>query len=952
MSDMGKSDDEIETVINFATREDKTALISNAKETVEKLDLKNKLADDFYNKAIEAGATKSEALANSKLFKVMLGSFGNNTKRIQEWYNKISFVKNMPVEQAQNVLKGGVVYKQGGKEERINDLNARRKELDLNYDSVFDRMDEFREKRQKELLEQKREELEEQGLSHADISEVLADLEHDWRFQNEVEESDGYWDWNFAVDEYVKDYANFLADYCEEKGYITEVEKSKKSISTYIKLYETQEQQEDREPVYEIRISDHENGYGDKDVMIHYSESIEEAVSAVDKTIDNIIGEGFKLNFNSFEEFQEEFKDYIEETPQDYNINNSDEALKDLGITEDKPRVVNTPTGRVEIGIIGIEHIINGGGSEHKPDKNRYKSLNKMFATLERPNIVTVDNNGKKKYFKLFKDNNKSKTQITIVYNDSNGDYVRTTIPVSKDKKYILKEINSGTVIYKNGQTGVIKNNSAANFIINDNTKNFNPPDEIFYQTGNHEIDESDRYKNLPKDLKEAVYYIYTGEPVYDVTGEEFPNNGEDIITRVLKYYKDKFNGSVNNKNLGKIRLNKHSIKDSIYHGKGSNKINAFAAVPYVIEKGMLANTQLNYNNKNENRYLIVAPITLKGEDYFCEVVVREPVKITATGEKATHKNFYIHEVELKEKLADSFTRTLQQGLPTSSKSIISDLINKFNSDEIFYQDTQRKVNPLDYDYIHNQTTGERIYIEMNEGIKVDKIKPQKISSKLPFEISKKPSDNKKSLIKTLGLERGKTIDVVNNNTGEKAKIKDKTIEKSLSNLYRNDKNYSDKIIILNNIADIFKNSQLILSHNNVKTNNFLKTKRYANIANVNGKKYLLEIVGKDNGELLIYSINSIDTDIKNDGNRNASSRNSSQLETVNNSIANIQKILKSKLVQKYNKDYKTLQNIFYQKKKSGINTDSGRKNSLYPNILDLRCRIFDKKYYLKFIRA
>ena len=45
--------------------------------------------------------------------------------------------------------------------------------------------------------------------------------------------------------------------------------------------------------------------------------------------------------------------------------------------------------------------------------------------------------------------------------------------------------------------------------------------------------------------------------------------------------------------------------------------------------------------------------------------------------------------------------------------------------------------------------SNKKIDIEMNEDIKVDKITPQEISSNLPFVISNKPSDNKKSLIKS-----------------------------------------------------------------------------------------------------------------------------------------------------------------------------------------------------------
>ena len=188
-------------------------------------------------------------------------------------------------------------------------------------------------------------------------------------------------------------------------------------------------------------------------------------------------------NYNSFEDFVNEFSEHMEETPEDYEINNLQDVLNDLGITENTPLVVNTPTGTVSVRVSSIEHIVNGGDSTlHNPDKSRYKSINRMLAVLERPEIVISDENGKKKYIKLFKGNNKTKSQIAVVYNDVNGDYVYTTIPVTKHKKYILKEVNSGNVIYKKGQTR--ENIPAANNIITDNSENFNP--DILFQPAYH----------------------------------------------------------------------------------------------------------------------------------------------------------------------------------------------------------------------------------------------------------------------------------------------------------------------------------------------------------------------------------------------------------------------------------------------------------------------------------
>ena len=108
--------------------------------------------------------------------------------------------------------------------------------------------------------------------------------------------------------------------------------------------------------------------------------------------------------------------------------------------------------------------------------------------------------------------------------------------------------------------------------------------------------------------------------------------------------------------------------------------------------------------------------------------------------------------------------------------------------------------NLLDYDYLNNQVTGEKVSIEINQDIKVEEIKPQNISSDLPFEISQKPSDNKKKLINILNFKEGKNL--VNNNTNESAIVNNKTIEKSLSNTIVNNTNYKDFCNIILNIEN------------------------------------------------------------------------------------------------------------------------------------------------------
>lgn len=214
--------------------------------------------------------------------------------------------------------------------------------------------------------------------------------------------------------------------------------------------------------------------------------------------------------------------------------------------------------------------------------------------------------------------------------------------------------------------------------VYNNGNFDINNPD-INYQTGIKEIDDSTLYNALPQNLKDAVDFIYNGDSVYDITGDEFPNDGTNLNDRVYEYYKEKYNNKIELDNFGVVMLDKRGIKTSAIHGISNNKANAFVAVPEVLKNGKLVQTQENYKGKSENRYLFVAPVTVadkngKKQDYFCEVVVKEGV----SGDNNGKKRFYLHEIELKEKLTDSFTSEYDVAAVVSSKSIISSLINNF----------------------------------------------------------------------------------------------------------------------------------------------------------------------------------------------------------------------------------------------------------------------------------
>ena len=158
-----------------------------------------------------------------------------------------------------------------------------------------------------------------------------------------------------------------------------------------------------------------------------------------------------KTNYSSYNDLVNDFSEFIEKLPDDYKINDAELAKKDLGVTEEKPRIIKTPIEELELRADRVEHIINGGGDGHEPDKTRYKCINKMFATLERPNIIIEYENNNKGYFKIFQGLDKTKNQIVSIHRDEKGDFIYTAMPSDKGSNYFLNQINKGKILYKKG---------------------------------------------------------------------------------------------------------------------------------------------------------------------------------------------------------------------------------------------------------------------------------------------------------------------------------------------------------------------------------------------------------------------------------------------------------------------------------------------------------------------
>ncbi|HJB64734.1 MAG TPA: hypothetical protein H9768_00415 [Candidatus Mailhella merdavium] len=156
--------------------------------------------------------------------------------------------------------------------------------------------------------------------------------------------------------------------------------------------------------------------------------------------------------------------------------------------------------------------------------------------------------------------------------------------------------------------------------------------------------------------------FAMTASPVSSLSGQEFASDGVPLTEKVTAFYFREYGGSVLNRELGRVILDKEGVKASLGHGMGRMKAAAYAAVPEIIRKGVVYNRAENWKNRGYDTAVIIAPVEIKGELYVGEVVVvRRPNKT----------NFYLHEVALKKGLLEEF-KTPTEGSSPKARLIIA----------------------------------------------------------------------------------------------------------------------------------------------------------------------------------------------------------------------------------------------------------------------------------------
>jgi hypothetical protein len=149
---------------------------------------------------------------------------------------------------------------------------------------------------------------------------------------------------------------------------------------------------------------------------------------------------------------------------------------------------------------------------------------------------------------------------------------------------------------------------------------------------------------------------IFEGMPVSNLTGNEFAKdeNGEPLVNRVTQFYKEKYDGQIERDNFGVVELGHREVQDSYYHGINRSKSIAFAAVPDIIQKGILISETENHKGRGYDTYTFAAPVNIGSDRHIGFVTV------TRKGET---NRFYLHGVVLQKNLRNGF-ETGQAGSP------------------------------------------------------------------------------------------------------------------------------------------------------------------------------------------------------------------------------------------------------------------------------------------------
>jgi hypothetical protein len=130
-------------------------------------------------------------------------------------------------------------------------------------------------------------------------------------------------------------------------------------------------------------------------------------------------------------------------------------------------------------------------------------------------------------------------------------------------------------------------------------------------------------YKKIPLAIQKE--FLLQGNPVVILSGKEFSKKEGIKLTQQVSDYYNSIGGKAISPVYGEVILDKQSVEDDFAHGVGRLKAIAFAAVPKIIEQGIVI-LPLGKHKKGEKTLsaMIAAPINIDTDEYIGVIVIRQ----------------------------------------------------------------------------------------------------------------------------------------------------------------------------------------------------------------------------------------------------------------------------------------------------------------------------------------
>lgn len=188
------------------------------------------------------------------------------------------------------------------------------------------------------------------------------------------------------------------------------------------------------------------------------------------------------------------------------------------------------------------------------------------------------------------------------------------------------------------------------------------------------------------RDLAEARRFL-EGAPVASMTGDEVPRMGKavNIIDWAASHFDHTIHGQIQHPEIGLVRLDRRSAKDTLIHGYGKDKVQALYLLPDALPKSMVL--AKNVRGRDQTGYILASPVEIGGKRYVLASVIKQTPERTG---------LYVHEAILLERLQDAFKTAATSDAAASADQTRSNpgAIRKILSDvfSVNERDTQAEI--------------------------------------------------------------------------------------------------------------------------------------------------------------------------------------------------------------------------------------------------------------------